>query len=92
MTPADFQPAGHWHQRTRGPTRDDRRPIWKLTHPDDPAFHATLTTDGRLWKWSVNGRIGMHNYGYDKRKRPAMHAAIQSLKETHQRCQNPFLQ
>jgi hypothetical protein len=92
MNPDDFQPAGHWRQRTRGPTRDDRRPIFRINHPTDHAFYAEVTLSPPSWRWTVNGRVAMHNYGYAKRKRQAMWQAINALRATHDACQNPFIQ
>ena len=82
MKPEDFQPAGY--------TSTGHRPIFRITHPEDPAFYAEVTLSPPSWRWSVHGRVGMHNFGYAKRKRPAMHAALQSLIDTHAACQNPF--
>jgi hypothetical protein len=87
MTPDDFKPAGHWRQGTRGPTRDDRRPIFRIEHPKDPAFHAEVTLNPPSWMWSAGGRIGAHAHGYETRKRKAMWQAIQALKTAHERCQ-----
>lgn len=87
MKPSDFQPDGYWRQRTRGPTRDDRRPIWRINHPDDNAFYALVTLSPPSWRWEVYGRCGMHKHGYNKRKLPAMHEAIQALDQIKRICQ-----
>lgn len=83
MTPDDFKLAGHWCQATRG-NRDGRRPIYKLTHPQDPAFYAQVTLNPPVWAWSIHGRVGGTS-GYNTRKRHAMWDAINALTEYHRR-------
>jgi len=81
MTPNDFHPVDYWNQSAR--------PIYKLTHPDDPVFGAEvhLSPPG-FWRWRAHGRF-CREYGEEPRKRRAMWAAIHALNDYYTKSTTP---